>query len=285
MAKPLTFVFGGGGSRGAMQVGACYALLEHGLQPDLLVGTSIGAVNAAFIALNGFSKNNLDRLKAAWEEVVQMDLLPANYVWLAVRAMLGRSTNDPSHKIKELFIRHGITPDLRFSDLSHPALIIVSSDLNTGRPVRYGLDPDDKILDALLVSTALPPWTMPVKKQDRLLVDGGLVSSLPVETAIRAGAAGIVALDLVDVRETPMINFRLASFVSKISNAVEKRQSDLEVELAEALGIPTIYIGLMGDDPVPIWDFSHSSDLINHGYEIARQILEDQPEILSKFNL
>ncbi len=283
MQRKLAFVLGGGGSRGAMQVGACYALLESGLQPDILVGTSIGAVNAAFLAVNGFSKNSLDQLKAAWEDVVGLDLLPANYIWLAMRAMFRRSGNDPSVRIKEFFIHHGLTPGLCFSSIQHPALVIVSSDLNTGKPVLYGLNPEDRILDSLLISTALPPWVMPVKKQDRYLVDGGIVSSLPVEPALQMGASGVVALDLVDIRVAPGFNFRLASFVSKVSNAVEKRQSDLEMELAEALGIPTLYIGLMGVNPVLVWDFSRSNDLIDHGYEITRQVLEDQPDFISKF--
>lgn len=266
-----------------MQVGACYALLESGLQPDLMVGTSIGAVNATFLALNGFSKESLDRLKDAWRAAARMDLLPTNYIWLTVRAMFGRSRVDPSRNIKELFISYGVKPDLCFSATQHPALVIVSSDLNTGKPVLYGLDPDENILDSLLLSTALPPWVMPVRKQGRLLVDGGIISSLPVEPALHAGATGIVALDLVDIRETPGVNIKLANFVSKISNAVEKRQSDLEIELAEALGIPTLYLDLMGEKPIPLWDFRHSENLIDHGYEIARQNLEDQTDFISKY--
>jgi NTE family protein len=71
MNEVVAFVLGGGGARGALQVGALYALLESGLQPDLFVGTSIGSVNAAFLALHGFSRQGLDRLAAAWREAAR----------------------------------------------------------------------------------------------------------------------------------------------------------------------------------------------------------------------
>jgi NTE family protein len=138
MNKNLAFVLGGGGSRGALQVGALYALLETRLHPNLLVGTSVGAVNATFLALNGFSKNSLDLLTAAWQEAAVLDLLPANYIRLTLRAMLGRSPINPSNRLRDFFIEHGLAPELRFVDAKHKRLIIVSTDLNTGKPVLHG---------------------------------------------------------------------------------------------------------------------------------------------------
>ena len=63
MNKCLAFVLGGGGARGAMQVGALRALIEAGLKPDLLVGTSIGAVNATGLALWGVSLAGIEALE------------------------------------------------------------------------------------------------------------------------------------------------------------------------------------------------------------------------------
>jgi NTE family protein len=215
MDKTLAFVFSGGGSRGALQVGALHALLGRGLRPDLLVGTSIGSVNAAYLALHGFSKESLEGLAEAWRQVANQDLLPANYVWLAVRAMFGRSRKDPAQHIKEFFVMNGITPDLQFAALSKPRLVIVSSDLNTGQPVLHGLEPEDAVLEALLLSTALPPWVMPVKRQGRYEMDGGLVSNLPIEPALKAGATRIIALDLIDTRE-PLGANRLTGILGKV---------------------------------------------------------------------
>lgn len=65
----------------------------------------------------------------------------------------------------------------------------------------HGTSPDDRILDALLLSTALPPWFTPVRRHNRYLVDGAVMSNLPVEPAITIGANQIIAFDLADYRE------------------------------------------------------------------------------------
>ncbi|MFZ2096172.1 MAG: patatin-like phospholipase family protein [Anaerolineales bacterium] len=165
---------------------------------------------------------------------------------------------------------------MSFSDIIHTDLVIVSADLNTGKPILHGEQPQDKILDALLLSTALPPWFMPVRRQDRYLVDGGVVSNLPVEPAIKHGATQVVALDLIDSREILGAVEGIRGFLDRLIYSIEKRQSDLELELAEARGIPLLYLGLTGKKPVPIWDFQHTDELIDQGHEIARRIIEGQ---------
>jgi NTE family protein len=262
-------------------VGALRALLDYGFQPDLLVGTSIGAVNAAFLALNGFSYDSLDRLTIAWEQAAGMDLLPTNYFWLTLRSMLRGFPTDPAHRIRELLIGYGLTPELRFADITLPRLVIVSSDLNTGQPVLHGDSPEDKVLDGLLLSTALPPWVMPVRKQDSYLMDGAVVSNLPVEPALRMGATGIIALDLADTRDSPGLGDALTSFLEKLTMAAERRETDLELELAAARGIPTLYISLVGTPAIALWDFKHTTELIEQGYEITRLVIEKQPLLRS----
>jgi NTE family protein len=276
MNKKLAFVLSGGGSRGALQLGAMYALQEYGLQPDLLIGVSIGAINAAFVALKGFSKESLDLLTAAWHLAGESDLMPANYVWLTVRAMLNRSSRDPAHRVRDFFIHQGLTPELCFADISQPNLVIVSADLNTGKPILHGAMPEDKILDAVLLSSALPPWFMPVRKQEHYLMDGAVVSNLPVEPALNLGATEVVALDLIDAREMVAAGEGVRGFFSRLIYSVGKRQSDLELELAEARGIPVLYLCLTGDTPVQIWDFTHTDDLIAQGYTVARQVIESK---------
>jgi NTE family protein len=276
MDRKLAFALSGGGSRGALQVGAMYALLEYGLQPDLLIGVSIGAANAAYLAVNGFSKESLDKLVTIWRQASTTDLLPANYVWLTVRAMFGRSSRDPSRHLKEFFIANGLTPELDFSAIEKPKLILVSADLNTGEPILHGEMPGDKVLDALLLSTALPPWFMPERKQDRYLMDGAVVSHLPIEPALSIGATEIVALDLIDPRDIHGEGIGIRGFFERIIHSVEKRQLDLELALAEARSVPVLYLGLKGESPTPIWDFHHTDELIARGYEIARSVIKEQ---------
>ena len=281
-SRNLAFVLAGGGARGALQAGALRVLLERGLRPDFLIGTSIGAVNAAFLAIHGFSDSGLDLLDAAWDQASRMDILPANYFMVAVRRMLGRSAADPAHRLREFFIANGLLPDLCFSDLTELPLYIVSADLNIGQPVIHGQSADDRVLDALLLSTALPPWVMPRREQGRYSMDGGVVSNLPVEPALRLGATHIIALDLIDTREMFGSGPGLVTFLDRLSMTVEKRQSDLELALARAQRIPLLYLGLLGEIPVPYWDFRHTVRLRTLGYETAQRLL-DEPGALEEF--
>ncbi len=277
MKRQLAFVLGGGGARGALQAGALRALLESGRQPDLLVGCSAGAINAAFLALHGFSLQALDQLDAAWGRTAKIDLLPSNYIWVTLRSMLRAARPTPADRIREFFMANGFTPELRFSDLKGPRVLIVSADLNTGTPVLHGENPDDGVLDALLMSTALPPWAMPVKNQDRYLMDGSIVSALPIEPALKAGATDVVALDLTDPRDPFGQANGFGVFLNKLAYAVEQRQVDLELELARARGVPLLYIQLVATRQVPIWDFRHTAQLIVEGYQTAKRLLEQMP--------
>lgn len=274
MDEKFAFVLSGGGSRGALQVGALQALCEFGLQPDLLVGTSVGSLNSAFLALHGFSRASLDRMVEIWHAASHYDLLPKSYVRLAFRRMLGRNVSNPADRLREFIIAQGITPEMRFSQLEPLKLVVVSADLNTGKPVLHGHEEDEHILDALLLSTALPPWFLPVRKQDAYLVDGGMVSNLPIEPALQLGATRIVALDLMDSRNWQDDRNGVTGFLDRLTYSVERRYTELELELAAARGVPTFYLGLSADTHIPFWDFGHTEEMLARGYEIARQTLE-----------
>ena len=93
-ARPLGLILSGGGARGAFQVGALRALHEAGLRPDLLVGCSIGAVNAAAIALWGYDETGLYGLELAYQKVAASDILDLNMSRLAMQAISGRLSFD-----------------------------------------------------------------------------------------------------------------------------------------------------------------------------------------------
>ncbi len=234
--KKLAFVLGGGGARGALQVGALRALFEAGYRPDLLVGTSIGALNAAYIALNGFSLSCIDRLVDAWHDAAEAQLLPSNYLWLTVRTLFNRYESETSHRLREFIITHGLPPEMRFKDIKGVKLIVVSVDLNTGQIIPFGVDPEQSILEGVLASTALPPWVRPLSREGQLLMDGGVVSNLPIQIAVSQGASEIIALDLSDSRRQPAEIHGFGPFLLKLIQTVEQRQIELEMALAEAYG-------------------------------------------------
>jgi len=269
-------VLGGGGARGALQAGALRALVEADLHPDLLVGTSVGALNAAFLAVHGITLDTINALDEVWREAAQADLLPANYLWLTVRILFNRPDEYPASRLRNFFIAHGLSPEMRFGQIRDISLYIVAADLNAIQPVLYGRDPNQSVLEALLASTALPPWVRPIESQGRLLIDGGVVSNLPIEPALSLGATEILALDLADPRDTPPISAtnRFGPFLGRLLNTVERRQSELELALAQARRVLLHRIVLQPDRPVQIWDFSRTEELLTKGYELARREID-----------
>jgi len=269
--RKLAFVLGGGGARGALQVGALRALLEADIQPDMLVGTSAGAINAVYLAIHGLKPQGLDSLAQAWCEAAAAELMPPHYLWLTIRALFNRPSSYIEHRFRDFFVEHGLDPELRFGQLAGPRLILVSADLRAARPVLYSADPEQSVLEGLLASTALPPWIRPLARDGHLLMDGGAVSNLPIEPALTQGATRIVALDLFDPRPMEPEEYGFGPFLGRLLVTVEGRQVELELALARERGIPVTYLALQPEQPVPIWDFAYTEALIDEGYRIARR--------------
>jgi NTE family protein len=278
--EKLAFVLGGGGARGAMQVGALRALYEAGYRPDLLVGTSIGAANAAYLALHGFTPGGLTKLEEMWREAGQIDLLPSNYLKLTVQFLLSAvGVGQQRTVIRDFFASHGLGPDITFADLAGPRLILVATDLSRCDSVLYGRDPGQSVFEGLLASTAIPPWVSPLEVEDHRLMDGGLISNLPIEPAMSQGATRIIALNLADPRDIAPEASGLGPLITKMIVTVEFRQIYIESALARARGVPLFFLNLRSEEPVPIWDFRRSEALIEHGYRSARRSISRWPSL------
>ena len=274
MKKKLAFALGGGGSRGALQAGALRALLQANIQPDLLVGTSIGSVNAIFMAMHGFSPQMLDKLDEAWLIVAKANLFPASTAWLTTQMLLNYVGVYPYSGIKDYFVAQGIRPDLRFGDLPHAPVILVSTDLNGRKPVYYGNDPQDLVLDGLIASAALPPWVSPIDSGGRMLVDGGMISNLPIEPALAYGATEIIAMGLSNPNEVSETMSGIGNTWTKFLNTIEARQIQLELALARARNVPVHIIDLKTLVPVPVYDFSQTQFLLQDGYRQTKWVLD-----------
>ncbi len=270
LKKCTTFVLSGGGSHGALQVGAMKALLEQGIVPDLLVGSSIGAVNAAGLALLGVNLDGINKLQEVWAQVSNMQLLDPRVMRLMFRTiLLGRSNDCAKRKIEDFFISQGFLRGLQFYDLPSVKLGLISADIETGEPVIFGKNLDDSVLEGLISSIALPPWFTPIAKDGQLMIDGGAFCHLPIEPALRMGATEIYAFDLEDPDNLPKKNLSFTQYFEKYLYAINRRHVSLETALAEAQGVPIYNLEFRGLAAHPIWDFNRSQELIQSGYESA----------------
>lgn len=272
------FVLGGGGARGAMQVGALRALLEAGLKPDLLVGTSIGAVNATGLALWGVGLTGIEALERAYERMADSRLMDPRLLRFAWNAVSRRHNHQSSRYAREFLIAEGITPEIRFSQIKNVRLATVAADLHTAGPIIYGWDPEQSVMEGVLASTAIPPWFAPIESEGQYIVDGGALSNLPIEPAIRLGATEIIALDLHDPDSYADANKTIDPLLTKLASAVTQRQRDLEMDLASARGVSVRYVSLRSTPPVPLWDFSTHRDLFKIGYETMNNEISRWPQ-------
>jgi NTE family protein len=243
------------------------------------VGTSAGALNAAFLAVHGFTAEGLAELEAAWHDAAEADLLPDNYLWLTIRSLFNRPSSGVEYRIRDFIVDHGLGPTLRFGELPGPRLILVASDLNAGGTVLYGTDPDQSVLAGILASTAIPPWVRPLAQDGRLLIDGGAVSNLPIEPALTQNATEIVALDLADPRPVGPSAGGVGPFLHQLRHTIEQRQVYLEKQLAAARGVPVYHVCLQCESPVAVWEFYHAPSLLNPGYDQMRRYLAAHPEL------
>ena len=270
----ITFVLSGGGPRGAMQVGALRALLEEGIRPDMVVGTSIGAINGAFLARFGYSPETIDRMIEVWDDAARGDFAPGDFIRAMLRTLLpGINSQSYLEQARDFYARHGITPELRFRDLDGPELYIIAADIHHHRRVIFGENPDDPVLDSMLASAAIPPWLPPIKMADGLMVDGGAVSDLPIEPALRHGATEIIALDLFHPLPPEQPVKGLTSLLDRVFTTMENRHIELELQLAELMDVPVHRWKLYYDQRIPFWDLSHTHNLIHHGYELTKEYL------------
>ena len=186
--RTTAFVLSGGAGLGAVQVGMLQALYERGIAPDLIVGTSAGALNGAFIASRPQSVETADALARIWRGLRRGQVFPLN----PLTGLLGfTGTRDhlvPQSGMRRLIERH---LDHEFlEDLPIP-LHVVAVDVVTGEEVRLSHGP---LADAVLASAAIPAVLAPVPWDDRALMDGGVANNTPISHAVELGAQRIYVL-------------------------------------------------------------------------------------------
>lgn len=183
------FVLTGGGSLGAVQVGMLQALAAHGVEPDFLVGTSAGALNAAWVASHGFSLESLAGLDRVWCGLRRQDVFPLDLRTVA-RGLRGRSAGIVSPRGLRGVIAQNSAALRRLEDARIP-LHVVTTNLLTGQNVTLSQGP---LVEAVLASAAIPGVFPPVVVDGLPLVDGGVADETGLARARQLGATTIYLL-------------------------------------------------------------------------------------------
>lgn len=180
------FVFAGGGSFGAVQVGMLQALVEHGLTADLVVGSSVGAINGAYFAADPTSEG-VENLVRLWHGIRRSDVFPVT--WRTLLAFAWRRDFLISHDgLRNLVERH--LPYRNLEDARIPMHIVATDMLSGGAVVlSKGSAPD-----AVVASAAIPAAFPPVRLNALYLCDGAVTCNTPVRIAVAQGAKRLVVL-------------------------------------------------------------------------------------------
>jgi len=260
------FVLSGGGSLGAVQVGMLIALAERDIVPDLVVGTSVGAINAAWVA----GRPGLDgarQLAEVWRSVRRDDVFPVRPL-VGFLGFVGRSDHlVPSEPLRALLRRH-----LTYSRLEDAPLPVqvVTTEITTG--IEVVLSRGDAV-DAIAASAAIPGIFPAVQIEGQRLVDGGVTDNTPISHAIGAGATTIYALPTgyaCALHGAPSSALGMA--LQAITLLVQQRlaadvahyRDDVDLRVLPALCPLAV-------SPV---DFSHTGELIDRAHASAARWLD-----------
>ncbi|MDW3221119.1 MAG: patatin-like phospholipase family protein [Acidimicrobiales bacterium] len=264
---PTAFVLSGGGSLGAVQVGMLAALHEQRIRPDFLVGTSAGALNAAYVAAEGFTPSAIDRLGAIWRNLDRSSVFPLSPLRHAL-ALAGRRASLCSAGP----LRRLIDTQLRIRHLEDAALPIhvIATDVLSGEEVL--LSTGDAV-SAVLASAALPAVFPPVEREGRTLMDGGVADNTAVSQAVALGADRVVivpagfACALDHAPRSP-----LTAATHALTLMLEQR---LIVEVAQLSDrVEMIVVPPLCPLTVSSTDFGHADELITRAQFVTRDWFE-----------
>lgn len=182
---------------GAHEVGMLRALLEHGVKPDLVVGTSIGALNGAGIAAEP-SLSTVDRLETVWLNLGR-DVILGNPLFSGAANLVRRRTYlHSSRPLQDLLER--MLPAKTFEELQVPFHCVAA---NIERAAEHWFS-EGPLVPAILASAAVPGVLPVVEINGEHFMDGGIVNSIPIERAIRLGATELYVLHVGRV-EHPLV--------------------------------------------------------------------------------
>src|SRR5690606_19790214 len=183
--EPIAFVLAGGGSLGAVQVGMLQALVNADLMPSLIIGSSVGALNAAYFAASP-DIAGVEQLRRIWCSLRRSDIFPFSLSTMTGLLRRANGIIDPGS------LRRLIETNLSYERIeqSRLPLHIMATD-QQGEGVRLS---EGAVIDAIMASTAVPGLFPPVLIDGRPLIDGAIAANTPLRIAAHMGARRIIVL-------------------------------------------------------------------------------------------
>jgi len=225
-AGPVAFVLGGGGPLGAYEVGMLKALMEHGIRPDLILGSSVGALNGAMIAADP-RPAAVTRLEQLWISLREHGVFADTLF-----AQLGTALRSRTHVFSNAALRGLIEREFgtaQIEDLAVPFECVAAS-IERAAEHWFTRGP---LVEAVLASSAVPGLLPAVLVGGEHFLDGGLVDGVPVGRALASGARTVYVLHVGPIdqplqaprtpREVAVVAFEIARrhrYVHALSNPV-----------------------------------------------------------------
>jgi NTE family protein len=273
----VAFVLSGGAALGASQVGMLRALLERGIKPDLIVGTSIGSWNGLWLAAHP-ELEWLDMLEEVWHSITLLELFGDNVISFVAHRASKRPylvSGDGMERIYRRAVALGGIQDVTFEELSIPFKVTASNILR-GTSETFDSGP---VMPAVLASSSIPGLFPPRMIDGQQYVDGGLLDNGGVGVAVEAGAKRIYVLNVMSAEEltqpvTTLTDLMVRSFhlisSSHVNKAVRRYADQVEFIVLED----------HASARANSLDFRHSRTLIADGYTAATKKLDEHERLM-----
>lgn len=269
------FVLGGGGLLGAHEVGMLRALMEAGIRPDLIVGTSVGAFNGAFVAAD--PENAADLLAEAWQREGAGSVFAGSFL-SRVSTLIRSGTHLHSTELLATAL-NALIPADRIEDLAVP-FHCVAANIERAEARWFTRGP---LVPAVLASCAVPGVLPPVRIGDEHFYDGGLVHSIPVGRALREGARTVYVLQVGRI-EKPLTAPTRPWQVGLVAFEIARRHRFAE-EMAELPDDVTVHVLPTGSNgpgtglsQLRYRDASRVEVNIERAYAASRAYLSELPD-------
>jgi NTE family protein len=267
-------VLGGGGVFGATQVGMLRALLESGIRPGLVVGTSVGAINGAAMAAEP-SIAGVENLAGLWASLAEAGMFTENVLARASTLARYRTHVYSPAPLRKLLNAH---LPATFADLAIGFQCVAASIERAGAHWFS----TGSLTEAVMASAAVPGMLPPVVIDGEHFLDGGLVHSIPVGRALSLGAREVYVLHVGRI-EQPLKPPRSLWDVCLTSFEVARRHRFVE-EMADLPADVRVHVLPSGEEKMPLVSIRYRSAgavgaRMQRGYQAAAEYLSAQPDI------